>query len=157
MAQLNSDDLNLGSQQPKRDPASAQLDPGKEAGTEVSHAPLNLGGGDSAPAAPPRPAPAAPRPAAPAAKPAAAVAPRPIPPKPAAAGAAQPAVAAGARITKVKLFFTKLHAGALDFLTEQIEGWLAANPDVVIKRTNMVVGEVAAKKTEANLIISVWY
>lgn len=61
------------------------------------------------------------------------------------------------RITGVKTFFTKLHTGAVIFLDEQITEWLQKNPDIIIKRTNVVVGEVQAKKTEPNIIITVWY
>jgi len=61
------------------------------------------------------------------------------------------------RITGVRTFFTKLHAGALTFLDGQITDWLKDNPGIVIRRTNITVGEVAAKKTEPNLIITVWY
>lgn len=61
------------------------------------------------------------------------------------------------RITHVKTFFTKLHAGSLEFLDQQINLWLKANPGIVIKRTNTTVGEVVAKKTEQNLVITVWY
>ena len=61
------------------------------------------------------------------------------------------------RITGVKTFFTKLHPGALDFLDEQITKWLRENPGVTIKRTNTVTGDIQAKKTEPNIIITVWY
>ncbi len=61
------------------------------------------------------------------------------------------------RITGVKTFFTKLHAGAMNFLDEQITKWLHENPGVTIKRTNIVTGPVQGKKTEPNVIISVWY
>jgi hypothetical protein len=61
------------------------------------------------------------------------------------------------RITGVKTFFTKLHPGALEFLDEQISAWLKQNPGIVIKRTNVTTGEVQAKKTEPNIIITVWY
>ena len=61
------------------------------------------------------------------------------------------------RVTGVKTFFTKLHPGALDFLDEQIGKWLKENPGVRIKRTNTVTGEIQAKKTEPNIIITVWY
>ena len=61
------------------------------------------------------------------------------------------------RITGVKTFFTKLHAGAMEFLDEQICKWLMDNPGVNIKMTNTTVGEVAAKKTEQNIIITVWF
>jgi hypothetical protein len=61
------------------------------------------------------------------------------------------------RVTGVKTFFTKLHAGAIEFLDEQITKWLKDNPDISIKRTNIVTGEIQGKKTEPNLIITVWY
>jgi hypothetical protein len=61
------------------------------------------------------------------------------------------------RITGVKTFFTKLHPGAINFLDEQITEWLKKNPDVHIKRTNVTVGEIQAKKTEPNILITVWY
>ena len=61
------------------------------------------------------------------------------------------------RITGTKTFFTKLHAGAIDFLSEQINDWLKKNPDIVVKQTNTVTGDVIGKKTEPNIIITVWY
>jgi len=57
----------------------------------------------------------------------------------------------------VKTFFTKLHPGAMNFLDEQITKWLKENPHVTVKRTNIVTGQVQAKKTEPNIIITVWY
>jgi len=66
-------------------------------------------------------------------------------------------VASSDRITGVKTFFTKLHPGAINFLDEQIAKWLSENPEVVIKRTNIITGPIQAKKTEPNIIISVWY
>jgi hypothetical protein len=61
------------------------------------------------------------------------------------------------RITGCKTFFTKLHGGAIEFLGDQIAGWLEKNPEIHIKQTNVTVGEIQAKKTEPNLIIVVWY
>ncbi len=61
------------------------------------------------------------------------------------------------RITGVKTFFTKLHPGALDFLDEQITKWLRDNPAVNIKRTNTATGMLVGKKTEPNIIVTVWY
>jgi len=61
------------------------------------------------------------------------------------------------RITGVKTFFTKLHPGAIEFLDEQISNWLRNNVGIVVKRTNVTTGEVQAKKTEPNIIITVWY
>jgi hypothetical protein len=109
----------------------------------VSRAPLSLGGGG---ASQPAPAPkAAPKPA-----------PKIATPAPSAAAPAAGA-SAGERITGVKTFFTKLHAGAMEFLDESIGRWLQKNPEVHIKHTNITTGDVQGKKTEPNIIITVWY
>ncbi len=133
MADFNLDEFDLD-QTSQKDLDSIPFDDSDDesSGNQVSHAPLDLGGGSS-------PAPVAPAPA------------------PAAKKTASAPVASEARITGIKIFFTKLHAGALDFLSEQITEWLKKNPGVAIKRTNAVVGEIAAKKTEPNLIITAWY
>ena len=57
----------------------------------------------------------------------------------------------------MKTFFTKLHGGAIAFLEEQIARWLKANPDVTVKRTNVVTGPIVGKKVEPNIIITIWY
>ena len=101
-------------------------------GTGISHSPLDLGG--SSPVEAPKIEVA-----------------KPVMMKPA------EQVVSAERITGVKTFFTKLHPGALNFLDEQITKWLKENPDVKIKRTNIVTGEIQAKKTEPNIIITVWY
>jgi hypothetical protein len=107
----------------------------------VSHAPLDLGGGSTAQA----PKAAAPKPVV-----------KPIAPAPTAAKPTE-ALTSADRIVGMKTFFTKLHAGAITFLEEQIARWLKANPDVVVKRTNVVTGDVQGKKTEPNVIITIWY
>ena len=99
----------------------------------VSHAPLNLGGGA---------APKIERPAQPAG--------------PAAIKTAE-RTSSTERITGVKTFFTKLHGGAIEFLEEIISKWLKENPGVSIKLTNIITGEIQGKKTEPNIIITVWY
>ncbi len=101
-------------------------------GTGVSHSPLDLGG--SSPVKVPK-----------------IEVPRPVAIKPA------EKVVSTERIAGVKTFFTKLHAGAMSFLDEQITKWLRENPDVKIKRTNTVTGEIQGKKTEPNIIITIWY
>ena len=98
----------------------------------ISHAPLDLGG--TSPVKIPK-----------------IEMPRPVVQKPAAKTASTD------RITGVKTFFTKLHPGALNFLDEQITKWLTENPGIRIKRTNITTGELQAKKTEPNIIITVWY
>lgn len=121
----------------------------------VSRAPLNLGGGVTAavpaPAAPAVTPATAPGPVKPAAPAPAAAAPRPMPPRPV------PTVGTADRVTGCKTFFTKLHPGAIDFLDEQITQWLKDNPGVVIKMTNTATGEVQGKKTEGNILMTVWY
>ena len=107
----------------------------------VSHAPLDLGGGSAAQA----PKAAAPRPAA---KPSRSALTREKPTE---------NIVSTDRIVGMKTFFTKLHGGAIDFLEEQIVRWLKANPDVVVKRTNVVTGDVVGKKVEPNIIITIWY
>lgn len=102
----------------------------------VSHSPLNLGGGDSA-------------------KPLKIEAPA-KPARPTAINPAEIASPAG-RITGVKTFFTKLHGGAIEFLDDIIIKWLKDNPEVSIKHTNIITGEIQGKKTEPNIIVTVWY
>ncbi len=101
-------------------------------GGGVSHAPLDLGG--SSPVEMPK-----------------IEVPKPVAKKP-----TEKAVSSE-RITGIKTFFTKLHPGAINFLDEQITKWLAENPEVVIKRTNIITGEIQGKKTDPNIIITVWY
>ncbi len=61
------------------------------------------------------------------------------------------------KITRIKTFYTKLHTGSIDYIDGQINDWLNKNPDVIIKQTNTVTGMVVGKKTEPNIIITVWY
>lgn len=98
----------------------------------ISHAPLDLGVGSTAEAA------------------------QAAMPKPAEKKIAEKIVSTN-RITGIKTFFTKLHPGAMEFLDEQITAWLKQNPGITIKHTNTATGEVQAKKTEPNIIITVWY
>ncbi len=132
--------LGNGAAEPARPGASpAGASPG------VSRAPLNLGGGAAAPASPAAPKP----PVA-----------RPTPAKPPTSVGVAPAgvgVAPAGRITACKTFFTKMHPGAIHFLDEMITKWLAENPQVVIKHTNVLQGEITEKKIEQNIVIVVWY
>jgi len=104
--------------------------------TGVSHSPLTLGGGGPVEAPKIKAAPQLTRPAE---------------KKP------QEKIVSSDRITGIRTFFTKLHPGAMEFLDEQIGNWLKKNPGVTIKRTNTTTGEVQAKKTEPNIIITIWY
>ena len=114
------------------------IDPGESG---VSHAPLDLGGGGTAQA----PKVAVPQPAA---KPSGSTLTGEKPTE---------KIVSTDRIVGVKTFYTKLHGGAITFLEEQIARWLKANPDVIVKRTNVVTGPVVGKKVEPNIIITIWY
>ena len=106
-----------------------QTDPGS---ANVSHTPLNLSGGDTKEA------------------------PKIEVAKHVAEERAEGIVSSD-RITGVRTFFTKSHAGSIDFLNEQITDWLKNNPGIKIKRTNMATGDIVGKKTEPNILITVWY
>ena len=129
------DNFNSSNITPSKD-RNAPIPFDDKSGASVSHSPLNLGGGGTAEA--PK-VEAAPHLAKPDAK------------KPA------EKVVSAERITGVKTFFTRLHAGAIDYLSEQISNWLKQNPGITIKRTNAVTGEIQGKKTEPNIIITIWY
>jgi hypothetical protein len=105
-------------------------------GLEVRHSPLNLGGGSDA---------------APQAEPELVADERPV------VKDTGKKVSWPDRITGVKTFFTKRHPGAMEFLDETICKWLADNPGVTIRLTNVTVGDIVAKKTEPNIIITVWF
>jgi len=136
------DNLDIDKNPPSKDlNEPIPFDDSDTSGAGVSHSPLDLGGGGN-------PVPVA------------GAGPKiEMPAQPREATAKKPAekVASAERITGVKTFFTKLHAGAINFLDEQITKWLTDNPGIAIKRTNVVTGEIQGKKTEPNIIITVWY
>jgi hypothetical protein len=125
------------------------FDDGSSSGGQVSHAPLDLGGGPAVPV--PKKAPAKPT------LPTAHGVSHPVQKTNVRAVSTQDIAAGGGRITGVKTFFAKLHAGSLEFLDGQIADWLRDNPDVVVKYTNIATGDVVAKKTEPNILITLWY
>ncbi|MFC1676235.1 hypothetical protein ACFL3G_04115 [Planctomycetota bacterium] len=137
----NIDGSNSGARTPDEEPISfgdtpiepIPFDDSDNAGdSKVSHSPLNLGGNSTAEFSVPS------------------LKAKPI-------KKAKEKLASSDRITGIKTFFTKLHVGSIDFLDEQINNWLKANPDVVIKHTNATTGMLVGKKTEHNIIITVWY
>jgi len=122
----------------------------------VSHAPLTMGAAATAGTTPGAPRAAA-RPAQPKAAPAKPAGPRIVINKPPERHVADIQTSSDDRVCGVKTFFTKLHPGAMDFLDDQINDWLKAHPEVRVKMTNTCVGEVASKKSEPNIILTVWY
>ena len=135
------DDIEITNSGKEKPDEPISFDTEDTAAASISHSPLNLG---SAAAAKTPQAETAAQPA------------RPVEKKP--VGQSPPAKTADTgRVTGVRTFFTKLHAGAIEFLDEQITNWLQNNPDISIKQTNITVGEIQGKKTEPNIIITVWY
>jgi hypothetical protein len=61
------------------------------------------------------------------------------------------------RITGCRTFFAKLHTGAIEFLDEQISIWLRDNPNIVVRFATTTTGEIQGKKTEPNILVTVWY
>jgi hypothetical protein len=136
MDNFNSSNLggqNLNEPIPLGEDKPIPLDAAGPSGGGVSHSPLELGGSN------------------PVERPKIEV------PKPPVEKKSTEQIVSTDRIVGVKTFFTKLHPGAMNFLDEQITKWLQENPGVSIKRTNIVTGMVQAKKTEPNIVITVWY
>ena len=63
----------------------------------------------------------------------------------------------GQGATRVHTFHARLSDSGLNFLDEQINDWLEKNPDIEIKFSNTTVGVLEAKRSEPNLIVTVWY
>ena len=103
--------------------------PFDDSDTDVSHAPLNLGGNNTK-------APTSVRPTQ---------------------KKAEGKIVSSDRITGMKTFFTKLHAGSIDYLEQQINIWLRDNPGIIIKQTNTTTGMMVGKQTEPNIIVTIWY
>jgi hypothetical protein len=135
------DNIEISNSGEKKPDEPISFDTEEGGGASVSHSPLNLGG----------PAAAEVSEVEVTAQPAQPVEKRPVEQKPA------EKTAGGERITGVKTFFTRLHAGAIEFLDGQITKWLKDNPDISVKQTNTTVGEIQGKKTEPNIIITIWY
>lgn len=119
-------------------PQPGQGSPKANASPGVSRAPLNLGGASGA-AAPAKPVP------------------KIVTSAPIAQKKSTEQRASSDRITGLKTFFTKLHPGAMEFMDDLVNSWLKDNPNVDVKRTDVTVGEVQAKKTEPNIIVCIWY
>lgn len=59
--------------------------------------------------------------------------------------------------TRCRTFHAKLSEAAIDFMNNQINDWIDANPDIVIKYATSCIGPFEGKHTEQNLIITVYY
>lgn len=123
------DNFNINNPVGKDSDKSVPFDNSGTSGARVSHSPLNLGGKT----------------------------PGLSQPQGGIGKAKAEKAASSERITGVKTFFVKLHEGSVTFLDEQIGRWLKENPGIVVKMTNAVTGMLMGKKTEPNLVITVWY
>ncbi len=59
--------------------------------------------------------------------------------------------------TRFRVFHCRLSEGAIEFMTGQMNDWLEANDDILVKYSNTVVGPFEGKHTEPNLVITVFY
>jgi hypothetical protein len=64
-------------------------------------------------------------------------------------------VSAGA--TRCRTFHSKLNEGSIDFMTRQINDWLDANEQIVIKFAASTIGVFEGKHAEPNLILTLFY
>jgi hypothetical protein len=62
----------------------------------------------------------------------------------------------GAGAVKVKTFYTKLRADAIEFMDEQVNTWLEQHPEYEVKFVSSTIGPMVGKTTEPALIVSVW-
>lgn len=69
----------------------------------------------------------------------------------------RPITQSGSGASRVRTFHAKLNDGAMAFLDLQINEWLDAHPDYVVKFATTTVGVVEGKRVEQHLIINVWY
>jgi len=59
--------------------------------------------------------------------------------------------------TRCRTFHSKLSEAAIEFMTTQINDWLDAHPDIVLKFSTSTIGNFEGKHTEPNLILTVYY
>ena len=63
----------------------------------------------------------------------------------------------GEGATRMRIFHAKLSDSGLMYIQEMINEWLDDNPEIEIKHTNTTVGILEAKRSEPNLLLTVWY
>lgn len=62
----------------------------------------------------------------------------------------------GEGAVRCRLFHSKLHAGSLEHMEEQINDWID-DEAIEVKHVGHVVGTMEGKRAEPNLIVMVWY
>ena len=63
----------------------------------------------------------------------------------------------GAGATRMRIFHTKINDGAAVFMTQTINEWIDANPDIEVKFVGSAVGIWEGKHPEPHLILTLWY
>ena len=66
-------------------------------------------------------------------------------------------VKTGVGACRVKLFHSRLSPNAMEYMEDSINEWLDENPDIEVKFSESTVGVVEGKKSEAHILITVWY
>jgi len=59
--------------------------------------------------------------------------------------------------TRCRTFHSKLSDNAIVFMNNQVNDWIDANPDVVIKFATSTIGVFEGKHAEPNLILTLFY
>ena len=59
--------------------------------------------------------------------------------------------------SRCRTFHSKLTESAIDYMTNQINEWLDANEDIVLKFSTSTIGNFEGKHTEPNLLLTVYY
>ena len=59
--------------------------------------------------------------------------------------------------TRARTFHSRLTTSAMEFMDQQINEWVDSHEDIEVKFCTSTVGPVEGKRTEPNLIVTVWY
>ncbi len=63
----------------------------------------------------------------------------------------------GTGAVRVRTFHGKLSEQGMDFMDNQINEWLDANPDIEIKFVTSAIGQFEGKIREPALVLNIWY
>ncbi len=63
----------------------------------------------------------------------------------------------GIGASRCRVFHCRISEGAVDFMANQINGWLEENDDITLKFATTTIGMFEGKHTEPNLITTVFY
>jgi hypothetical protein len=62
----------------------------------------------------------------------------------------------GTGSTHVRTFVAKLTKEGIAYMDEQINTWLAENPEAVVKFATVAQGDIQGRTTDPSLLVSIW-